>query len=192
VKHAGALLAYRLFGLLPWPLQRLAIAVARPAFVVGSTAVVVDAEGRVLLVRHSYKPGWSTPGGFVDRHEDPADAVVREVWEECGLRVEAEGEPATMVRGDERIVEFIYRCRVRDVASVPTARPTSAEISEVRWFAQDRLPADLTRVAYNGVNSLAEVEPTRAQPPVVADQRRLVRIEDAAPPSRVRRHRLSG
>lgn len=156
-RRLGALV-YRVFGVLPWFAQRLAISVARPAFVIGSTAVVVAADGRILLVRHTYKPGWSTPGGFVDRHEDPRDAVVREVWEECGIRCVAEGEAAVMVRGDERIVEFIYALRPVDDGSVGAARPVSGEISQVRWFAPDDLPSDLSLVAYNGINALAATQ----------------------------------
>lgn len=192
MKHRVATFAYRLFGLLPWPLQRLAIALARPAFVIGSTAVVVADDGSILLVRHTYKPGWSTPGGFVDRDEGPADAVVREVWEECGLRVEAEGEPATMVRGDERIVEFIFRCRLADGVAKEAAHATSAEIAEVAWFAQGRLPTDLTRVAYNGVNGLADAETDRVQAAIVSGSRRLVPISGPPPPSRAGRRPRSG
>lgn len=46
---------------------------------------VVEAGGKVVLVRHSYKAGWMFPGGAVDRGEAPADAVVRELREEIGL-----------------------------------------------------------------------------------------------------------
>ena len=51
----------------------------------GVAALVLDADGRVLMVRHSYNPGWRLPGGDVDRGEPPAVAVLRELREEVGL-----------------------------------------------------------------------------------------------------------
>jgi 8-oxo-dGTP pyrophosphatase MutT (NUDIX family) len=62
----------------------LARAVINPtAF--GVMAVAEDGQGRVLLVRHSYAPGWRFPGGGVDRGEPPEKAIVRELEEEVGL-----------------------------------------------------------------------------------------------------------
>jgi 8-oxo-dGTP pyrophosphatase MutT (NUDIX family) len=51
----------------------------------GAVGLVIGADGRVLLVRHSYRAGWSLPGGAVDRGEPPAMAVLRELGEEVGL-----------------------------------------------------------------------------------------------------------
>jgi len=45
-----------------------------------------DSE-RVLLVRHVEGNDWTTPGGMVEPYETPADAAVRETWEETGLYV---------------------------------------------------------------------------------------------------------
>jgi ADP-ribose pyrophosphatase YjhB (NUDIX family) len=53
--------------------------------VLAVAGIVTDAQGRVLLVRHSYKRGWSLPGGAVNRGEPPHIAVRRELEEEVGL-----------------------------------------------------------------------------------------------------------
>ena len=52
-------------------------------------AVVVDRAGRVLLVRRARPPGlgdWTIPGGRLESGETHAQAIVREVHEETGLR----------------------------------------------------------------------------------------------------------
>jgi len=45
-----------------------------------------DADGRVLLVRPSYKPGWDIPGGYLHPGETPSEAAAREVSEELGIK----------------------------------------------------------------------------------------------------------
>ncbi|HEX4533741.1 MAG TPA: NUDIX domain-containing protein [Rhizomicrobium sp.] len=66
-------------------------AVASPvAF--GASAMVENAQGHILLVRQSYMPGWSFPGGGVDRNEPPEIAVIRELKEEIGLESSAAPE----------------------------------------------------------------------------------------------------
>lgn len=50
--------------------------------------VVLDDAARMLLVRHAEGNDWTTPGGMVEPGETPADAAVRETWEETGLIVE--------------------------------------------------------------------------------------------------------
>ena len=53
----------------------------------GVRGVATDAEGRVLLIKHTYIDGWFLPGGGVDHGEHPDATVVREVREETGLDV---------------------------------------------------------------------------------------------------------
>mgnify|MGYP000845570769 CR=1 FL=1 len=51
--------------------------------------IIVREEDRVLLVRHTYTPGWHFPGGAVDRRETAADAAVRELREEALIEASA-------------------------------------------------------------------------------------------------------
>src|SRR4051794_32710585 len=52
------------------------------------SVVTIDDRDRVLLVRNLEGNDWTTPGGMMDPYETPADAAVREMWEETGLHVE--------------------------------------------------------------------------------------------------------
>ncbi|HEX4636650.1 MAG TPA: NUDIX domain-containing protein [Rhizomicrobium sp.] len=51
----------------------------------GVAGAVYDDQGRILLVKHRYNPGWRLPGGGVGRGEPPQEAVMRELAEEVGL-----------------------------------------------------------------------------------------------------------
>jgi ADP-ribose pyrophosphatase YjhB (NUDIX family) len=45
-----------------------------------------DRDGRILLVNPSYKERWDLPGGILERGEDPAAGLRREIAEELGVR----------------------------------------------------------------------------------------------------------
>ena len=59
------------------------------AMTLGVRALVIDAEGRVFLVRHSYTDGWHLPGGGVEVGETLLDALARELREEGNIELTA-------------------------------------------------------------------------------------------------------
>jgi 8-oxo-dGTP diphosphatase len=58
---------------------------ARPRIAAG--LLIRDNEGRILMVKPTYKDGWDIPGGYVEPGESPAQAAAREVVEELGVAV---------------------------------------------------------------------------------------------------------
>ncbi len=61
---------------------------AANSLVVGSSAIVVDGRGRVLLQRRSDSGNWALPGGTMDIGETLAQSAIREVKEETGFDVQ--------------------------------------------------------------------------------------------------------
>ena len=74
----------------PKSLRRWGVRLVEPRFTVTAGAVVQDEEGRVLLLHHRYRAGsgWGIPGGFLEKGEQPEEALRRELREEVGLEVD--------------------------------------------------------------------------------------------------------
>lgn len=110
---------------------------------------MTNADGALLLVRRSVDPWrghWDIPGGFCEEDELPADAAVREVFEETGLRVETLGLVGMWIDryGGGAGVDVTLNCyfAARPVGEIRlTIDP--AESSDARWFAAEALPAEV-------------------------------------------------
>jgi 8-oxo-dGTP pyrophosphatase MutT (NUDIX family) len=110
-----------------------------------ATALVFDAEGHVLLARRADNGRWGPPGGIIDPAEEPADAAVREAFEETGVvaipeRLVAVGvlSPITYPNGDHvQYLDLMFRCR----AAGGEAGVNDSESVEVGWFPLDALPS---------------------------------------------------
>jgi 8-oxo-dGTP pyrophosphatase MutT (NUDIX family) len=125
-----------------------------PSFSVGAICVVERDDGRVLVVRHSYRDRWGFPGGLLKRGEEVADGARREAREEVGIAIDLIGEPAVVVAPEPRRVDVVYRGSVAPGVDPDAARPMSPEIVEVRWVARDDLP-ELQHEAAGGLVALA-------------------------------------
>lgn len=64
-----------------------AIFIVVPRHRIGVEVVLFNEQGQVLLLNHVFHPviPWGVPGGWLDRHEDPAEGALRELREETGL-----------------------------------------------------------------------------------------------------------
>jgi len=81
-------LLYRLWAWVPAPVQSLLQYLLSPKATIGVSALATRDDGRVLVVRHTYRrPSWGFPSGMVERGEQPEDALRRELDEELGLRM---------------------------------------------------------------------------------------------------------
>lgn len=111
----------------------------------GVRALLV-ADGSVILVRHTYTPGWYLPGGGVERGESAAEALRREVREEAGMRLTGAPELFGLYRNaaaDPRDHVAFFVCR--DFEPVVEHRRPKAEIAGHAAFPVDALPADATK-----------------------------------------------
>lgn len=145
--------AYRVWGRLPPPLRLFAVRRMTPSFYVGAICVIERADGALLLIRHSYKPAWGFPGGFLNRGESPHDAARRETREEVGVDVVLDEPPTVVVDADMRRVDVIFTGRSVGGAGDPPPAPRSPEILEARWFP----PTGLPELQVEAVSALVEL-----------------------------------
>jgi ADP-ribose pyrophosphatase YjhB (NUDIX family) len=138
--------AYRVWSRVPRQVRRRVIRWLTPSHTVGAIAVV-EHDGSVLLVRLSYRKRWGMPGGLLQRGEDPVEAVVRETGEEVGVEVVPSTPPTVVVDTKVRRVDVVFRCALAPGTEPSSARPTSTEILEARWFPVDDLPPLHTEAA---------------------------------------------
>ena len=131
------------------------------------SALVEDADGRVLLARRAVEPDlglWDCPGGFLEEGEDPLEGLRRELLEETGL-----------VAGPARFVgiwmdvygdapEAAATLNIYWAVQVEDGEPVAADdVAELRWFGAAELPTP-DELAFSTVeDALAEWRATREQ-----------------------------
>jgi ADP-ribose pyrophosphatase YjhB (NUDIX family) len=144
----------RLYRRLPRRARRGVVRRVAPTFTVGATCLIERADGRVLLIRQSYRNHWGLPGGLLQRREHPAAAARREIREEVGLDITLVSEPAVVIDAVPRRIDIVYRARPTRDSDADTARPTSVEIVEAGWFSPTELP-DVQRETSQALQALA-------------------------------------
>lgn len=120
-----------------------------PELPVSAGAILLDERDRVLILKPTYKSGWTIPGGMMeDDGESPWDACRREVREETGIDVTTgrlvvvDTRPAKP--GRKLGLRFLFHCGVLTEAQVKRVRVQELEVDEFR-FAEPSEALELLR-----------------------------------------------
>lgn len=125
----------------------------RRPMTLGVRAIVLDAGANaVMLVRHTYVPGWQLPGGGVETGETLLEALTHELAEEANI----------VARSEPKLVSVHFNRNVsrRDHVALflvtefdhTGPRAPDREIAEARFFPLDALPPDLAPGARSRLN----------------------------------------
>jgi 8-oxo-dGTP diphosphatase len=126
----------------PRALKRWTMRLSHPRFAVTAGAVITDEQGRVLLLKHRFRPGtgWGMPGGFMQEDEQPEEALRRELREEIGLEVEKVELFITRAFTTPRQVEIVFTAR-----AIGNTNELNFEIQKAGWFFLHELPPALPK-----------------------------------------------
>jgi 8-oxo-dGTP diphosphatase len=116
--------------------------VVLPRVPASAGALLRDGDGRILVLKPTYKAGWTVPGGQIEEDgESPWEGCRREVAEETGLQVES-GRLACVdfLRprpGRPGGIRFLFDCGVVDDAHRDGLVLQADEIGDARWVGAD-------------------------------------------------------
>ena len=117
-----------------------------PAIPASAGALIFDAAGRLLIVKPTYKSGWTIPGGVMEADgETPWEACRREVREECGIDIRHGRLVCMDFRrprpGKPGGIRFLFNCGTIDDAGLAAIVLQAEELSSYRLAG---LPEALT------------------------------------------------
>ncbi|MBI1986995.1 MAG: NUDIX hydrolase [Nitrospinae bacterium] len=112
--------------------------------IVGVGAVVLK-DGQILLIKRLHEPGagqWTFPGGAVELGEGLEEATLREVWEECGIRIairKLAGVVNRVIPDEEGRIQYHYV--IVDYLAQPLSDQLKAgsDVAEAAWVPLNEL-----------------------------------------------------
>lgn len=113
-----------------------------PTIPVSCGAIITDEQNRLLVLKPSYKSGWTIPGGIMEGDgESPWDGCRREVREETGLEV-TEGRLVVVDTrpgkdGAQLGLRFLFHCGTVTPAQAKAIEPQAEEIEDFRFVPLD-------------------------------------------------------
>lgn len=151
----GRRLIYSLYRVMPAWGKRRAIMLFAPKVSLGVCAVIADGDGRVLLVRHTYRSQpWGLPGGLVRHGEQPADALAREVREELGVDVSIGQVLGAYTAPRFHQLTLYYRATLTGAP-----RHDGIELGGMRYVAPQDIPTLTGRSIHSLLPFMAACEP---------------------------------
>ncbi len=116
--------------------------------------VVIEHNGKVLLVKHSYREGYYLPGGGVGRTEEFVHAAIREVFEETNLVV----KNPRLINVYRNFIEGKSNCvliyKVGEIVDPDALKIDGVEIIDSKWADVRDIPEDASYYTRQVLESL--------------------------------------
>ena len=120
----------------------------RPSPILTGDAAIINDAGQILLIQRADNHLWAMPGGMLEVGETPSEGVLRETFEETGLKCEV---IAFVGLFDSRfcgttyplhLYHVVFLCKPLDEIEAVTA-PHRHESLDKQWFNERALPANI-------------------------------------------------
>ncbi len=121
-------------------LIRLGVRLIVPKHRIGVALVALDEKENVFMLKHVFHPiaPWGLPAGWLEKKESPAEGILRELYEETGLRATLEAPINIGYHPQANHIGIVYLAKI-EMAPIQL----SNEILAAKWFPSDDLPAKI-------------------------------------------------
>jgi ADP-ribose pyrophosphatase YjhB (NUDIX family) len=127
---------------------------------IGAGCLMFNEQGKILLVKPTYKPGWEIPGGVVEENESPRQCCQRELREELGLERKI---GALLVvdynhETDEQTesLMFIFDGGILYGMEITSIKLPKDELSEFAFFTRQSLPQEMEPALRKRISAIFE------------------------------------
>ena len=121
-------------------------------FTIGAFGIIFNEKGYVLLSHRRDRDRWNLPGGGMESHELPNEAVIREVKEETGLDVVTERLVGVFRKADMNELVFAFVCRV-----VGGQLEATDEADQHQYFSLSEIPGNIPPMHFERIQDSLRV-----------------------------------
>ncbi|MFW9997126.1 MAG: NUDIX hydrolase N-terminal domain-containing protein [Candidatus Odinarchaeota archaeon] len=121
---------------------------SRPTPLIGGDAAIINEKGEILLIQRADNGKWAMPGGLLEVGETPAEGVLRETFEETGVRCRAVTLIGVFdsrlcgIASRHHIYSIMFLCKPLEGGKIRKHQPTN-EVLDTHWFPENDLPVDI-------------------------------------------------
>ncbi len=114
---------------------------AMPKKRMAASALFLDEQGKILIVKPTYRPDWLLPGGIVEDHESPRQACIREIKEELNIDAPLDKLLCIEHLSDDtqqtESVQFVFYGGLIPASQLPSIALPVPELSEYRFSMRE-------------------------------------------------------
>lgn len=106
-----------------------------------TSALFLNEQGNVLIVKPTYRPDWLLPGGLVEEDESPRQACIREIKEELDIETPLNKLLCVEYLSDDtqqtESVQFVFYGGLITASQVSSITLPKPELSEYRFSSHE-------------------------------------------------------